>query len=102
MGGLLEPTAILATIVLALVVRGRKRAFLLTLGAAGALLPAFPVVFFGFVAPSNEVFLATPPGTVPPNWMELRSSWETGHTIRFVLQLTALSLLVWSVLVEDA
>jgi hypothetical protein len=30
--------------------------------------------------------------------MELRESWEKGHAIRFMLQLTALSLLVLSVL----
>ena len=42
-------------------------------------------------------------GIGPPllaNWLELRSSWETGHAIRFVLQLAALSLLLLSVLFD--
>jgi NO-binding membrane sensor protein with MHYT domain len=99
-GGILEPAAILATLVLAFAVRRRRSAFWLTLGASVALLLAFPVVFFWFVAPSNEIFLAAPAATVPSNWMTLRSNWETGHTIRFVLQLIALSLLVLSVLIE--
>ena len=57
-GGILEPAAILATISLAFILRKRKRAFSYTLGAGIALLLAFPVVFFWFVAPANEVFLA--------------------------------------------
>lgn len=99
-GGILEPTAILATIVLAFLVRKRKPAFWLSLGAAMALLLAFPVVFFVFVAPANEAFRAATPTSIPSNWMELRASWETGYTIRFVLQLTALGSLILSVLLE--
>ena len=78
----------------------RKRAFWYALGAGIALLLAFPVVFFWFVAPANEVFLAAPPSSIPANWMEMRRSWENGHAIRFVLQLAALSLLVLSVVLE--
>ena len=99
-GGMLEPAAILATIVLAFTVRGRKPAFWLTLAAAVFLLVAFPIVFFMLVAPANEVFLSATTTSIPPDWMELRTSWETGHTIRFVLQLIALSLLDLSVLLE--
>jgi hypothetical protein len=55
-GGILEPAAILATIILAFLVRTRKPAFAFSLGAAMALLLAFPVVFFLFVAPANEAF----------------------------------------------
>jgi len=73
---------------------------LLTLGAGLALLLAFPVVFYIWVAPANEVFLSAPSGSIPANWVEMRTSWETGHTIRFVLQLAALSVLVVSVLFE--
>jgi len=99
-GGILEPAAILATISLAVVLRKNKHALLLTLGAGLALLLAFPVVFYIWVAPANEVFLSAPPGSIPANWEEMRASWETGHTIRFVLQLAALSVLVVSVLFE--
>jgi hypothetical protein len=99
-GGILEPAAILATLVLTFLVRLRRPAFWLTLGASVALLLAFPVVFFVFVAPANEAFLSATAASVPANWMEMRTSWETGHAIRFVLQLIALSLLVLSVLFE--
>ena len=100
-GGILEPAAIVATIILAILVRTRKPAFALSLGAAMALLVAFPLVFFLFVAPANEAFRAATPTAIPVNWTELRLSWERGHSIRFGLQLVALGLLILSVLVED-
>lgn len=99
-GGILEPAAIFATLLLAFFLRNAKPAFWLTFGAGFALLLAFPVVFFVFVAPANEVFLAATPTSIPPNWMESRASWETGHAIRFVFQLVALSLLLLSVFLE--
>jgi uncharacterized membrane protein len=99
-GGILEPAAIFATLLLAIFLRKKKRAFWLTLGAGLALLLAFPIVFFAFVAPANEVFLVATPNSIPSNWMESRTSWETGHAIRFVLQLVALSLLLISVFIE--
>jgi hypothetical protein len=99
-GGILEPAAIFATLLLLFFVRKNKRAFWLTLCAGTALLLAFPVVFFVFVAPANEVFLTATPTSIPPNWMESRTSWETGHAIRFVLQLVAFSVLLLSVFFE--
>ncbi|HEX5125931.1 MAG TPA: hypothetical protein VFW00_04250 [Rhodocyclaceae bacterium] len=99
-GGILEPMAILATCILAAVTRGMRVEFLLALAAAIALLIAFPIVFFVFVAPANEIFRAATPTSIPSNWMDLRASWETGHSIRFVFQLIAFMLLLASTLVE--
>lgn len=99
-GGILEPAAILATVSLAFILRHKRPAFWFTLGAGVALLLAFPVIFFVFVAPANEAFLSATTASVPANWMELRTNWETGHAIRFVLQLVALGLLTLSVLFE--
>ena len=99
-GGILEPAAIVATIILVFLMPARTPAFWLSLGAATVLLLAFPVVFFLLVAPANEAFRAATPSAIPPNWIELRVSWERGHTIRFALQLVALSLLILSVLLE--
>ena len=100
-GGILEPAAILATIALSFFERKRRTAMRLSVGATVALLLAFPVVFFVYVAPANEAFLAATLTSIPPNWMELRASWETGHTIRFVLQLAALSSLLLSVVAQS-
>ena len=57
-------------------------------------------MFFVFVVPANEAFLAATSTAVPHNWMELRASWETSHAIRFAIRLAALCMLVLSVLFE--
>lgn len=95
-GGFLEPAAILATAVLAFLVRRQRRELWLTLVAAAALLVAFPLVFFWLVNPANAAFrgeLGQPP---PTNWEDMRQQWELGHTVRFALQLLALSSLIAS------
>ena len=95
-GGVLEPFAIASTGLLVFSLRGKRRSRMLSLGALGLLLLAFPVVFFLWVAPANAAFHATVLPQVPAGWAELRSQWERGHALRFVLQFTALTLLVLS------
>lgn len=97
-GGVLEPAAIIATLVLCVAVRRRRRAFWLSTAAIVCLLLAFPLVYFLLVEPTNELFRAT--SLIPANWTELRYRWEMGHAIRFALQFIALSLLLLSVLYE--
>ncbi len=96
-GGFVEPAAILATLVLCLAVR-RRRAFWLTLSATVILLLAFPLAYFLFVQPVNEIIQGT--SVIPANWLELRLRWEKGHALRFLLQFVALALLLLSVLFE--
>ena len=100
LGGILEPGAILATLVLCFLARGRRPALWLTLGGLLALLLAFPVVFFVFVQPANTAFREAALTSIPANWAAYRSQWELGHTIRFVLQLAAFALLSLSVVLE--
>ena len=99
-GGVLEPSAIAATGLLAFFLRKSKRGLWLSLGALFALLLAFPIVFFWLVAPANAGFLAATLPSIPPNWTDLRSNWEMGHAIRFALQFAALSLLVLSLALD--
>lgn len=96
-GGFLEPAAILAVAALAFLNR-KRRGLPLTTGALGALLLAFPVVFFLFVAPANAAFRLAAPEALPQGWERFRETWEYGHATRFVLHLTAFSLLALSVL----
>ena len=99
-GGVLEPSAIAATGLLAFFLRRSKRGLWLSLGALFALLLAFPVVFFWLVAPANAGFLAATLPSLPADWTNLRSNWEMGHAIRFALQFAALSLLVLSLALD--
>ncbi len=93
--GFLEPAAIFATVVLAFRVR-RRRGFWLTASAAGALFPAFPLVFFWLVAPANAAFRGAAGAPPPANWVEMRRQWELGHALRFGLQFLALGSLLAS------
>lgn len=95
-GAFVEPGAILATGLLAYLVRHRRAAFWLTVGAASCLLLAFPVVFFLFTDPANAVFQGA--ASVPPDFERYRIQWEYSHAARFVLHLAAFVLLARSVL----
>jgi hypothetical protein len=99
-GGIVELAAVLSAVVLVFLVRNRKPAVALSMAAAITLLLAFPVMFLLFVGPANDVFLASAAESAAPNWRTMRESWELGHTIRFYLQLAALSLLLLSVVIE--
>jgi uncharacterized membrane protein len=99
-GAVVEIASIAATLLLAWFVRDQEAPLWMTAGAAVALLIAYPVVFFVFVAPANKAFLAATPAAMPADWTKLRARWEEGHTIRFAFQLGALGLLILSVLVE--
>lgn len=99
-GAVLEPLTIAATGALAFFTRKNRREMVFSLGALLMLLLAFPLVFFWLVAPANTVFSATILPAIPQNWTALRASWETGHAIRFGLQLAALALLFFSLTLE--
>src|SRR5215207_2427590 len=79
---------------LAGLLRHERPAFLLVVAAAGALLLAFPVIFYWRVEPANVVFrTAGLAGAVPKDWAAWRARWETGHALRFVLHLVVFVLL---------
>ena len=92
--GFVEPAALLAMVVLVALLRHERPAFTLVAAAAGALLLAFPVIFYWRVEPANVAFRAAGlAGTVPKDWAAWRTRWETGHALRFVLHLVAFVLL---------
>lgn len=92
--------AVFTAIVLTYLVRDRGMSFYLTLAGTSCLLVAFPVIFFLFTEPANEVFRAATPESVPTDWEQWRAQWEYSHTASFVFNLTGFSLLVLSILVE--
>lgn len=60
---------------------------------AGALLLAFPVIFFWRAVPANAGFRAAAASrTIPADRTAWRAQWETGHALGFVLQLAAFVL----------
>ena len=102
-GAFLEPGAVLATAVLAFLMRRRRRRTLaLTLAATVLLLLAFPAVFFLAVEPANTAFRQATPQAPPADWMRLRVQWEYGHAARFALRLAAFAALLASFTTTEA
>jgi ribose/xylose/arabinose/galactoside ABC-type transport system permease subunit len=90
--------ALLSTLVLTIIVRKKRRAFILTL-IAFLCIVGTQVVFWTFTYPANE---ATNNWTVlPGNWLELRNQWEYSHATGAGLNLIALITLILSVLVSE-
>jgi hypothetical protein len=98
-GGAFEVGAVITTIVLVTLVRDRRPAFGWTLLGAVCVVAAH-AAFWIWLAPVNATIAATAPGTLPADWMEMRSQWEYTHAARAVLQIIALGALVFAVLVE--
>ncbi|EYD74560.1 hypothetical protein Rumeso_03856 [Rubellimicrobium mesophilum DSM 19309] len=71
--------AILATLILALMERGGRRAWLLA--AVGLFVVAALVTRFGN-QPINAVVMGWSPDAPPPGWEALRDRWWTLHLIR--------------------
>lgn len=90
--------ALLSALALAVMVRGRRKAFSLAL-TAFLCIAGTQVLFWTFTFPANQ---ATGNWTtLPENWMALRTQWEYSHAASAVLNLIALVALILSVLVRD-
>jgi hypothetical protein len=96
--GFVVAGALLSTLVLMIMVRGRRKAFVLTL-VAFLCIVSTQVVFWTFTYPANQ---QTHNWTaLAQNWMALRAQWEYSHAASAVLNLIALIALILSVLVGD-
>jgi hypothetical protein len=85
--------ALAASLVLAILERGDRAAFQLTLGAF-VLMAAVLAIFFVWTYPANQ---ATQNWTVAPEkWTALRTQWEYAHAANAVLTFVALCLIAWS------
>jgi hypothetical protein len=96
-GGSIEIAAILATAVLAFLVRGDQRVFYLTLGAAISLAGAFFVVWLMFTNTVNVEVSKWKARSIPEDWKQWRAQWEFSHAGRFVLQLIGFGALLLAV-----
>lgn len=97
LGAAINTGAVIATGVLAWMVR-RPRSVLLLTGTAFALQVAALVNYFARVEPVNDRFRALLPGQVPSDFIALRAQWEYGHALDFALYAVAFLLLVMSLM----
>ena len=100
-GAAFEVGAVIATVVLAIIVRQRRPAFGWTIFAAVCVI-ASHAAFWVWLAPVNATIAALTIDTLPSNWEGLRNQWEYTHAARAVLQFIALGALVVSILVETS
>jgi hypothetical protein len=98
-GAFCEVAAVVTTVVLAFLVRGRGPAFGWTALAALCMVAAH-ASFWIWIAPVNAAIASLSPETLPANWTALRTQWETTHAARAILEGFALGALVFSLLVE--
>jgi hypothetical protein len=96
-GALLEPGAIVAAIVLATLVRRRRREFALATAGAACLVAGL-LLWFVVVSPVNAHWAVASPSAPPADWVALRHRWEWGHAGHAVVLLMAFAALVCSVL----
>lgn len=96
--GIVVIGALLSTLLLTILVRKQRSAFVLTLIALLCLVAAH-AVFWTHTYPANQ---ATSNWTVmPSNWQDLRQQWEYSHATGAGLNLGALMALLTGVLARD-
>lgn len=97
--GFVVAGALFSNLILAIMVRRKNPAFVLTL-IAFLCIVGTQVVFWTFTYPANQ---ATDNWTrIPANWEHLRMQWEYSHAGSALLNLSALIALILSILVQDA
>lgn len=94
--------SIVAALVLVYLVRRRRAALAWTVAGTICLLLAFGSWLVLVVPVNREIAeaLRTAPDSVPALWMRLRTRWEYGHAVGFVVELAGFCALLASVLVE--
>lgn len=92
-----EVGALVATAVLAIVLRHQSQMFGWVLLAA-ICMAATHAAFWMWLAPANATIAALKPDALPADWMALRNLWEYTHAGRAVLQIVAFGALVCSIL----
>lgn len=93
LGGVLYVLTVIATVVLALLMR-RDPGSRGLVGAAAALQVVGLASFLAIVYPVNLRLPVDSGGAVPPDWTGLRNRWELGHAVGFVLFAASFVLLL--------
>ena len=96
--GVVVAGALLSTLVLTIMIRHERTAFVFAL-IAFLCIVGTQVVFWTYTYPTNQV---TNNWTMlPDNWMELRRQWEYSHATSAGLNLLALVAVILSVLASE-
>ena len=97
--GIVIYAALAATLVLAIMVRTQRRVLRLVVAAILCMVAA-QIVFWAYTYPVNQE--TSNWRLLPEHWQQLRMRWEFSHAVGAVLQFSALTVLVASLLVREA
>jgi len=101
-GGVIEVSAVLATVVVAWLVREEGPAFPLAMLAASMLAAAFFGVWILITNAVNRRTARWTETALPADWRRWRARWEYSHAARFALQFLGFVALLCALLVRDA
>jgi hypothetical protein len=93
-GGPLEVAAVLLSVALALVLRGREPGWGWT-ACGAALLVVSHALFWALVAPVNAEMAHWTMDRIPPDFAAWRAQWEYTHAARALLELGGFAALLW-------
>jgi hypothetical protein len=97
---IIEPLAIVSTLLVLVLVRRRAAAAILTLLAALCLI-AHLAEWFAVVNPANLQINSWTKASIPADWTATRMRWEYGHAAGAALTLVALAALIAALLNDN-
>ena len=95
----IEPVAIVSTLALLVMARGRRLAFALTF-LASLCLVAHLAEWFAVVDPVNRELNVWTQASMPADWTRARDRWEYGHAAGAALAIAALVALILATLAD--
>ena len=98
--GIIEPAAIIAAAMLAVVLRDWRPALLVAIAGAVCLAIAFAFVSLPVTNRINARISRWTADALPPNWELWRTRLEVSQVLRFILHLAGFALLVVATLVS--
>ena len=101
-GGAIEAAALLATLIVAWLVREEGPAFPLAMVAALLLAAGFFGVWVFFTNSVNRRTARWSAASLPADWQRWRARWEYSHAVRFALQFVGFVALLSAVLAREA
>ena len=100
-GMVLEPVALLTSLLLTVLLWNAGAAFWLSLAAAIGLI-AMGAIFPTVTEPMNRRIAEWDPAALPGNWQRTLRRWELSHGARAVLMLSSATLLVTAAVIDGA
>ncbi len=98
--GVIEAVTVISLLILVMLLRGRKKAFWLTLLSLVSLVVMIGVWAI-FLKPINAQVNSWTAITMPGNWIDFRDQWQYYHLVLEVISVFGYGMLIFSVLQDS-